>query len=66
MDMEMGAEDDMDMDMADMDAGGAKEEQFADIVDKLADLLGLDADVEVGGEDKWGDAMPMKVKTRNG
>ena len=50
MDMEMPAPAD-DMDMGGMDAGGAKEEQFADIVDKLADLLGLDADVEVGGEE---------------
>ena len=34
---------------------GGKEEQFADIVDKLADLLGLDADVEVGeGEMEMG------------
>ena len=64
--MEMGAEMgeepagdmEMDMDMGgdDMGAeGGAKEEQFADIVDKLADLLGLDADVEVGeGEMEMG------------
>ena len=51
----------MDMDMGDpapdMDMGGAmggKEEQFADIVDKLADLLGLDADVEVGGDEEMG------------
>ena len=57
MDMEMPAPAD-DMDMGGMDAGGAKEEQFADIVDKLADLLGLDADVEVGGEEGMGgDAM---------
>jgi hypothetical protein len=71
MDAEMDAPapeggDDMEMDMdvdgddmgADMDMGaegGAKEEQFADIVDKLADLLGLDADVEVGeGEMEMG------------
>jgi hypothetical protein len=53
MDMEMPAPAD-DMDMGGMDAGGAKEEQFADIVDKLADLLGLDADVEVGGEEEMG------------
>lgn len=54
MDMDMGG-DDMGADM-DMGAeGGAKEEQFADIVDKLADLLGLDADVEVGeGEMEMG------------
>ena len=59
MEMDMGAEmgeepaDDMDMDMG--AEGGAKEEQFADIVDKLADLLGLDADVEVGeGEMEMG------------
>ena len=54
MDMDMGV-DDMGADM-DMGAeGGAKEEQFADIVDKLADLLGLDADVEVGeGEMEMG------------
>lgn len=59
MDMEMGAEEpapEMDMDMGDMggdmDAAEGKEEQFADIVDKLADLLGLDADVEVGGEEE--------------
>ena len=53
MDMEMPTPAD-DMDMGGMDAGGAKEEQFADIVDKLADLLGLDADVEVGGEEGMG------------
>ena len=56
MDMDMGAEDDM----GDMDMEGGKEEQFADIVDKLADLLGLDADVEVGGDEEMemgGDAM---------
>jgi hypothetical protein len=66
MDMEMDAEmdmeepaGDMEMDM-DMGAGeemgdmGGKEEQFADIVDKLADLLGLDAEVEVGGEEEMG------------
>ena len=51
MDMDMGG-DDMG---ADMGAEGGKEEQFADIVDKLADLLGLDADVEVGeGEMEMG------------
>jgi len=44
----------MDMDMG---AEGGKEEQFADIVDKLADLLGLDADVEVGGEEDMGDVV---------
>lgn len=56
MDLEMGAEDPgADMgDMDGMDVGGAKEEQFADIVDKLADLLGLDADVEVGGDEGMG------------
>jgi len=62
MDAEMGEEpagDDMDMDMGGddmggMDAEGGKEEQFADIVDKLADLLGLDADVEVGGDEEMG------------
>ena len=52
-----GADMEMDMDMGDpapdMDMGG-KEEQFADIVDKLADLLGLDADVEVGGDEEMG------------
>jgi hypothetical protein len=48
MDMDMGAE------MGDMGAEGGKEEQFADIVDKLADLLGLEADVEVGGEEEMG------------
>jgi hypothetical protein len=53
MDMEMGAEEPAaDMDIGGMDADGGKEEQFADIVDKLADLLGLDADVEVGGEEE--------------
>ena len=50
MEMDMGG-DDMDADM-DMGAEGGKEEQFADIVDKLADLLGLDADVEVGGDEE--------------
>lgn len=67
MDAEMGEEPagDMEMDMGgddmgmDMGADGGKEEQFADIVDKLADLLGLDADVEVGGDEEMGgDAMP--------
>ena len=60
MEMDMGAEMDaepagmgMDDDAA-MAADGGKEEQFADIVDKLADLLGLDADVEVGGEEEMG------------
>ena len=48
MEMDMGAPDEMD----DMGAEGGKEEQFADIVDKLADLLGLDADVEVGGDEE--------------
>ena len=60
MDADMGEEPagDMEMDLgADMDMGamgdmeGGKEEQFADIVDKLADLLGLDADVEVGEDE---------------
>ena len=64
MEMDMGAEmgeepaDDMDMDMG--AEGGAKEEQFADIVDKLADLLGLEADVEIGGDEEMemgGEAM---------
>ena len=55
-DMDMEPAGDMDMDM-DMDAEGGKEEQFADIVDKLADLLGLDADVEVGGEEDMGDVV---------
>ena len=56
MDMEEPAGDmEMDMDMgAEMGDMGGKEEQFADIVDKLADLLGLDADVEVGGEEEMG------------
>ena len=45
----MGLDDD-----ADLAADGGKEEQFADIVDKLADLLGLDADVEVGGDEEMG------------
>ena len=56
--MKMGApEGDMEMDMDMPDMGGAvggKEEEFADIVDKLADLLGLDADVEVGGDEEMG------------
>ena len=52
MDMDLGAEEPApDMDMG---ADGGKEEQFADIVDKLADLLGLDADVEVGGDEEMG------------
>ena len=54
MDMDMEPAGDMDMDMG---AEGGKEEQFADIVDKLADLLGLDADVEVGGEEDMGDVV---------
>ena len=55
MDMDMGdPAPDMGGDM-DMDAAmGGKEEEFADIVDKLADLLGLDADVEVGGDEEMG------------
>jgi hypothetical protein len=70
---EGGAEMEMDaeMDMAPMpepegmgdEMGGmeGKEAQFADIVDKLADLLGLDADVEVGGDEGMGgDAMDDK------
>jgi len=52
MDMDLGAEEPApDMDMG---ADGGKEEQFADIVDKLADLLGLDADVEIGGDEGMG------------
>ena len=56
---EMPAPEGMEMDMAMMAAiwvvpMGGKEEQFADIVDKLADLLGLDADVEVGGDEEMG------------
>ena len=62
---EGGEEMEMDMDLGDdapdmggdMDMGaavGGKEEEFADIVDKLADLLGLDADVEVGGDEEMG------------
>ena len=50
VEMDMGAEDDLGG--MDMGAEGGKEEQFADIVDKLADLLGLDADVEVGGDEE--------------
>ena len=52
VEMDMGAEDDLGG--MDMGAEGGKEEQFADIVDKLADLLGLDADVEVGGDEEMG------------
>ena len=54
MDMDMGDEGgDMDMDM-DMGAEGGegKEEQFADVVNQLADLLGLDADVQVGEDEE--------------
>ena len=56
---EGGEEMEMDMDLGDPapDMGaamGGKEEEFADIVDKLADLLGLDADVEVGGDEEMG------------
>ena len=55
MDMDEGHSDmDMGGDDMDMGADGGKEEQFADIVDKLADLLGLDADVEVGGDEEMG------------
>jgi len=36
--------------------GEDKEEKFANIVNDLADLLGLDAEVEVGGEEEGGDA----------
>jgi len=50
-DMEMDMDDDMGMDDMGGDMDGGKEEQFADIVDKLADLLGLDADVEVGEDE---------------
>ena len=55
MDMDMGDEGgDMEMDMdMDADAGGeGKEEQFADVVNQLADLLGLDADVQVGEDEE--------------
>ena len=56
---EGGEEMEMDMDLGDAapdmgSAMGGKEEEFADIVDKLADLLGLDADVEVGGDEEMG------------
>jgi hypothetical protein len=50
-DMEMDMGDDMEMGAMGGDMDGGKEEQFADIVDKLADLLGLDADVEVGEDE---------------
>lgn len=36
--------------------GEPPEEEFADIVDRLAKLLNLDAEVEVGGEEEGGDA----------
>jgi len=62
MDVEMAAEepaDDMDMEMDDdmgmeMDdaMGGDKEEQFADIVNQLAELVGVVADVGVDGEEE--------------
>jgi hypothetical protein len=49
MDMEM--DDDMGMDDA-MDMGGDKEEQFADIVNQLAELVGVVADVGFDGEEE--------------
>ena len=62
MDVEMAAEepaDDMDMEMDDdmgmeMDdaMGGDKEEQFADIVNQLAELVGVVADVGFDGEEE--------------
>jgi hypothetical protein len=49
MDMEM--DDDMGMDDA-MDMDGDKEEQFADIVNQLAELVGVVADVGFDGEEE--------------
>jgi hypothetical protein len=64
MDAEMGEEPagdmEMNMDMggddmgADMGMEGGKEEQFADVVEKLAALLDLDADIEIGGDEEMG------------
>ena len=54
-DMEMDAEPEMDMDV-DMDAGmgdmagGDKEDQFMDLVQQLADLVGVDVEMDDGDD----------------
>tara|TARA_R110002074_G_scaffold56898_1_gene140165 strand:+ start:1297 stop:1959 length:663 start_codon:yes stop_codon:yes gene_type:complete len=50
MDAEMGPEDDMAMgaDMGDVGMGGDKEDQFKDLVQQLADLVGIDVQMDDG------------------
>jgi len=57
MDEPMGDEMEMDMDMgADMDMGGGedKEELVAQAVELIAKLAGVEADVEIGGDEEMG------------
>ena len=56
MDAELGAEDDMEADMdmdMDMDAsaGGDKEDDFMNLVQQLADLVGVEVDMDAGAEE---------------
>ena len=63
MDMDVDVSDDagdmdMDMDMGIDDApaaGGDKEEEFMDLVQQLADLIGVDVEMDDGGEADLGD-----------
>lgn len=68
MDMDVDVSDDagdMDMDMGMDDApaaGGDKEEEFMDLVQQLADLIGVDVEMDDGGEaDLGGDDMDMDM-----
>jgi|MDSV01.2.fsa_nt_gb hypothetical protein len=64
-DDDMGAELDADLDMdmdADLDAdvgGGDTEEQFMDLVQQLADLVGVDVSMDDGAEMDAGDELEM-------
>ena len=61
MDVEMEPEPvgDLDMDMGDaLDAGGDKEDQFMDLVQQLADLIGVDVEMD-DGEDMADAEMDM-------
>ena len=65
MELDMGAEldpepvGDLDMDMGDaLDAGGDKEDQFMDLVQQLANLIGVDVEMD-DGEDMADAEMDM-------